>query len=138
MALFNFSRLLDGLYEARRRLATLITELLGFAYIKIYLAGILVINLANWLFAGYINRRVSQDLVVLHYNIDFGVNLIGSVRQIYLIPLLGLLIFLLNFILIGYLYKNERFAAHLLLAGALTVNLFLLGALAALYLVNFV
>jgi hypothetical protein len=102
-----------------------------------YLIIILGLNLLDWLFVYIININVSQDLVVLHYNVDFGVNLIGDVKQIYIIPLLGLFIILINLILLIIIYRQNRFFANLLLAGAMLANLFLLIGTASIYLINF-
>jgi hypothetical protein len=109
-----------------------------------YLIVISGINLLNWLSAYVININVSRDLVVLHYNVDFGVNLIGNVRQIYTLPLLGLIIFLVNFIILVFIFKRnyrlaeaKRVFSHVLLASALGVNLFLFIALTLIYLINF-
>lgn len=130
-------KLINYLYLLKEKFSRIVLNLLQFFYIKVYLVAILFLNAINWLAVYFINRRVSQDLVALHYNIDFGVNLIGSVKRIYLIPFLGLIIALLNLILTNSLYRQDRFAVHLLLAAALLANLFLLTATASLYLINF-
>jgi hypothetical protein len=52
-------------------------------------------------------------------------------------PLLGLMIFLLNFALVTVLYGNNRFLPHVLMASALLANIMLLIALDLVYLINF-
>ena len=132
-----FTKLLNSIYLARHNSWEFIVGLLGFFYVRIYLIIIFGLILLNWLFVYIININVSQDLVVLHYNVDFGVNLIGNVKQIYVIPLTGLVIFIINFILLAFVNKQDKFFAHLLLGAAMLVNLFLLIAISSVYLVNF-
>ncbi len=102
-----------------------------------YLIIIVGLILLNWLFVYVINIKVSQDLVVLHYNVDFGVNLIGSVKRVYIIPLTGLIVFVINFVLASFANKQDKFFTHLLLGAATLVNLFLLMAVSSVYLINF-
>lgn len=117
----------------------LISDLLKFFPAKAYLTMLLILNFINWVFAYSINKKVSQDLIYLHYNVNFGVNLIGDVKKIYTIPLLGLIIILINFILLCliYKYKKDKFIIHLLLSAAFVSNLFLLAGTASVYLINF-
>ncbi|MFH1662146.1 MAG: hypothetical protein ABIA02_03550 [Candidatus Falkowbacteria bacterium] len=107
--------------------------------VKAYLIILLLANFINWISAYSINKKVSQDLVYLHYNVNFGVNLIGDVQKIYIIPFLGFIIILINFILLNliYKYKKDKFIIHLLLAAAFASNLFLLAGTASVYLINF-
>jgi hypothetical protein len=67
------------------------------------------------------------------------VDLIGEAKRLYIIPLLGLVIILINKILLMTLFKNEhfRFISYLLLLSALFVNFILLIALSIIYLINF-
>jgi hypothetical protein len=119
--------------------------LLGFFYIRIYLAIIVGLNLLVWLSAYIINKNISDDLAILHYNVDFGANLIGNARQIYIIPLLGLIIILFNFFLFFAIYQRgireignqDKFLANILFAAAGTANLFLFFSLVSIYLINF-
>ncbi len=130
------SKLLNYIYLGREKLSAIISDLSSFFYIKVYFFVILGLNLLNWLAAYFINSKASQDLVVLHYNIDFGVNLIGNVKEVYVIPLLGLCVFLINFVLLSFVYRQNKFTVHLLSAGAILVNLFLLMAVTTVYLIN--
>ena len=122
----NNSILLDGVFN-----------LLNFIYVRIYLAVLISVNFLNWMVAIFINRNVSQELVFLHYNVNFGVDLIGNAARVYVIPLLGVIIILINFILLIFIHKHSKFIVHLLLSAALIANLFLLSAIASVYLINF-
>lgn len=133
----NWLKLLNIIHFGRLNGQEMILNFLSFFYARVYLAVLLGLNLLNWFAAYTINKNVSQNLIVLHYNIDFGVNLIGGAKKIYLIPLLGLIIILINFILLAVIHRQGKFIVHLLLSGAILANLFLLAGLASLYLINF-
>ncbi len=138
-------KLLNYFHSRRQSFVEFSRGILKLFYIRMYIILISGIILLNWLFVYIINFKVSQDLVVLHYNVDSGVNLIGSVSQIYIIPILGTVIFIINFILLIITYRSnhysiklERFFAHLLLSSVILVNIFLFSALVILYLINFI
>ncbi|MBU4455731.1 hypothetical protein KJ586_04445 [Patescibacteria group bacterium] len=133
----NWLKLLNIIHFGRLNGQEMILNFLSFFCARVYLAVLLGLNLLNWFAAYTINKNVSQNLIVLHYNIDFGVNLIGGAKKIYLIPLLGLIIILINFILSAVIHRQGKFIVHLLLSGAILANLFLLAGLASLYLINF-
>ena len=135
----DLSKFYDNFYLLRQKFFGAISYLFGYFFIRLYFIVLLGLNLLIWLIVYFINVSVSQDLVVLHYNIDFGVDLIGSVERIYIIPLLGLIIILVNAVLIFIFSRSKdfKFFSHLLLAASLAVNLFLLIALGSIYLINF-
>lgn len=91
----------------------------------------------DWLVAYIMNIRLKGGLTVLHYNVDFGVDLIGEPEKIYILPLLGLVLAVINTVLLGMVYKNDRFTASILLAATIFINIFLFIALAFIYLFNF-
>lgn len=109
----------------------------NYGFIRIYLIFLFFLNLINWLAARAIKKGSSQDLIILHYNVDFGINYIDAAGKIYIIPLLGFLIALVNFSILLAVHKQSRFIAHALLAAAVLCNIFLSAGLAALYLINF-
>jgi hypothetical protein len=110
-----------------------------FAPSLIYSGLVIVSQALAWFQAWFINRNLSGDILVLHYNVDFGIDLVGNPRQIYLFPLLGLGIFLLNLIILAFFYKDKNFKilTHLLLGAAILFSLFLNIALLSVYLINF-
>ncbi len=132
-----FTKLLSHFYLSRHKFTEYVFGLLDFLYIRMYLIVIIGLILLNWLFVYIININVSQDLVVLHYNVDFGVNLIGSVKQVYIIPLMGLIVFIINLVLSVFVNKQDKFFTHLLLGATMLVNVFLFIAISSVYLVNF-
>lgn len=108
-------------------------------FAKIYLILILFLNFLSWISVGYINYKAGDNSLILHYNMDFGVDLLGSATKLFIIPLLGLIFFLINSILliIFLRFSDFKFLAHLLLASTLLISLFLFASLGPIYLVNF-
>jgi len=137
--MLDLSKFYEYFYSARRKFSDGFSYLLSFFFIRLYFIILLGFNLFVWLVVYLININVSQDLVILHYNIDFGVDLIGGVKGLYIIPTLSLIVILINGILLfPFCHRKDfKFLAHLLLAASLAVNLFLLIALGSIYLINF-
>ena len=130
-------KILNHLYLSREKLAEAVLYLVSFTFVKIYLLFLFTLNIINWLLAFYVNNNVSQNLVVLHYNVNLGVNLIGDVRDIYIIPTLGLTFIVINFLLLLNIFRKNKFLIHLLLGFSLLINLFLIAGTMSIYLVNF-
>jgi len=101
----------------------------------ILLGSALLLNIASWVWL-LVNIRPSVGQVFLHYNILFGVDLVGSWYAVLSLPTAGLSIIILNAILGWFLYKQDAFAAYLLNAVAVLVNIFLLVAAALLVFLN--
>jgi hypothetical protein len=142
--MIDTNKILNYIYLVKSKAKEGIVVFWGYLYIKIYVIGVIILVSLNWFFAYFINSKVSQDLVVLHYNVDFGINLIGDVSRIYIIPALGLFIFFINSGL-AIIVNRQRFdntnttrlLTNFILGGALLANLFLLISLAFVYLINF-
>jgi len=122
-----------------KRLKSLSSDLYREAFIKIYFLSVLVINLFLWIGAYLMHRNISQEISILHYNVDFGIDLIGSKNYFFIIPLLSLFFILLNKIILLILLKREhfKFLAQFLLGFLLLINIFLVLSLFSLYLINF-
>ena len=133
----DWSKIANYFYVSRKSLKEISRYLLGLLYFRIYLLIALTLNLLNWLLVYYFNASLSQNLVILHYNVNLGVNLIGEAGKIYTIPLLGLIFKIFNFILLLNIYQEGKFVIHLLLATTAVVNLILIISTASLYLINF-
>ncbi|PIR91990.1 hypothetical protein COU01_04150 [Candidatus Falkowbacteria bacterium CG10_big_fil_rev_8_21_14_0_10_44_15] len=97
----------------------------------------LLLNSVGWLLSALLTSKVSADIIGLHHNIYFGITLIGSPRQVYFIPLLGLIIIAANAVF-SYLIKEEsRFFMYLFAVSSSLVNVFLILGVAAIMLINF-
>jgi len=93
-------------------------------------------NVLCWWLAFNARSAVSGEIAILHYNVDFGIDLIGSPAKIYILPVAGLFFILLNFILFFPFKPKDKTVGYLLLAAALIANLFLLTNLQLVKLVN--
>ena len=92
-----------------------------------------------WWQAVAIFRDLTGNLLVLHYNVDFGIDFVGNPTQIFWYPLYGLGIFIINLLLAAALHQHQdwRIFDHLLFSAALVFGLFLNAALLFVYLINF-
>ena len=92
-------------------------------------------NIASWVWL-FLNIHSHLGQVFLHYNILFGVDLVGPWYMVFALPLAGLLIIFLNAILGWFLYRQDPFAAYILNAIAIFVNVLLLISAALLVFLN--
>jgi len=130
-------KVLNYFYFGREQLARAVFSLLSLWPVKIYLALLFILNLITWLLAFFLNKSVSQNLVVLHYNVNLGVDLIGNISSVFIIPTLGLLFVIINFLLLLNLQQKSKFLIHLLLGFSALINLFLIAAIFTVYIINF-
>ncbi|MBI2446682.1 MAG: hypothetical protein HYV51_02560 [Parcubacteria group bacterium] len=103
--------------------------------IKSLLISSLVLNIGLFLFFYFFIKR-SDIPIVLHYNVDWGVDYFGEVKNIFILPLAGLIIFLLNSILALRLWVRMKSLAYFLAAVILISEIFLWLAGIALYIIN--
>lgn len=97
----------------------------------------LLVNLANWIALWRFLRPVDYS-IILHYNVYFGVDLTGNWKNAFILPFVGLVIFLINLVLAYYFFsKLERIASHILLIASLMAQLSLLIASASVILINY-
>jgi len=95
----------------------------------------ILFNIATW--AWILFRLGPQDeLIFLHYNILFGVDLIGEWQKILFLPLVGLCIFIINTVLGWVVFRRDSFAAYTLLAMSVFCQAFLLIASGLLVFLN--
>lgn len=107
------------------------------ALVQWVIIGSLIINALNWGFIAFFIRPVDFP-IILHYNVYFGVDVIGSWWQVYLLPLIGLLILGTNTFL-GYLFyqQKERIVAHLLVLATFIVQICITIAVVSLLIINY-
>ena len=76
--------------------------------------------------------------VILHYNVYFGVDVIGAWWQAYFLPAIGMGILGVNFVLGMLFYKQkERVVAHVLILASLVVQIAVAIAIASIILINY-
>lgn len=113
----------------------IIKSYIGDFWIKWILISSLLINFLLILFL-YFFIRPSNAPVVLHYNVFWGVDYLGETKDLFLLPTVGLFIFLLNGLLSLGLWSKNRLLAYYLAAAIFVSEVFLsLGGL-ALYIIN--
>lgn len=99
--------------------------------------GALLLNAVDWGLIAFFIRPV-DFLIILHYNVYFGVDVIGDWWQVYFLPLIGLLIMVINAVL-GYVFyqQKERLIAHLLMLATFIVQIGITVAVACLLTINY-
>lgn len=104
-----------------------------------YFLAFLVVQSLAWWQAEFIYRQLAGSVLVLHYNVDFGIDLVGDPAQVFGYPLYGLGIFIVNYLIAaaGSGRRDKNVYNHLLLAGAVIFGLALNLALMFIYLINF-
>lgn len=82
--------------------------------------------------------RPTEGLLVLHYNVYFGVDLLGIWWQTYVLPLLSFVFFIGHYFLAKRFYQStERIAAYLLLLGSGMLSFGMLIASMSIALINY-
>jgi hypothetical protein len=72
----------------------------------------------------YFIYRGAREVIILHYNVYFGIDIIGSPWQAFVVPGAPLLFFLVNLILARVFYGvRERVISHILLFSAFFATL---------------
>lgn len=88
---------------------------------------VLIINLMAWLLL-IVNFWQRNEYIILGYNIYFGISDLGIWYKIYLLPLIGLVVAIVNFLLALYFYLPARVLSYFLSFTASIVNLIMLTA----------
>ena len=90
--------------------------------IVLMVTGILL-NVFSW---GWLALQVphTAEQVFLHYTILFGVDQIGERGQIFLVPLVGFGLLVLNFLLGWVLYRKDWFYSYALVGIGVILNIY--------------
>lgn len=97
----------------------------------------LVANVTNWMGLWILVRPIDGN-IILHYNVYFGVDMMGNWKLVFIMPSVGLLLFLINFFLALYFYhQKERIASYILLLASLMIQLSLLVASVSIIIINY-
>lgn len=83
------------------------------------------LNLTAWLFL-YLNFKPQTEPVILHYNIYFGIDLIGAWYKIFFIPLFGLVCFFINFALSVIIYTRAKILSYFLIHTSSLIQILML------------
>lgn len=97
----------------------------------------LLANLINWIILVIFVRPIDLP-IILHYNVYFGVDMMGNYHEVYILPLIGIILFLVNWLLSIFLFdKKERIASYLLLMAALMIQLSMIVASVSVIIINY-
>lgn len=134
-----YSKIYERLYSLGDSITKTIGEYLSFWPNRLYLGAIILTQIISWWLAYFISNNAEDNLLVLHYNVNFGINWIGDGNLIFYFPALSLSFFLLSLLLIFIFGVGRHFRAnsHYLMAGALLSNLGIFLAIFLIYIINF-
>lgn len=134
-----YSKFYERFYSWRVKVSASVGEFFSYIPNRVYVALSLIFQAFSWFFSYYIYKNLTGTLLVLHYNVDFGINWIGDSYNIFYFPAVSFLIFLLSMVvlLIFGPGKYFRFQSNLIMISVLMSNLGMLSALLLVYLINF-
>lgn len=92
-------------------------------------------NIGLWLLLIWQARGFS-DSISLHYNIYFGIDLLGSWYQIFLLPSFGLAFIVINFIVGLAIYTREKILSYFLVWSGVFVQLIFILSAISIILIN--
>lgn len=134
-----YSKLYERFYSLRIKIANTAGEFFSFHPNRLYLIGAVVIQAISWWLSYYIYKNLVGGLLVLHYNVDFGIDWIGDPGSVFYFPLVSLAFLLVSIILL-FIFgpgRNFRIQSHYLMSGVILGNLGMLVALLLVYIINF-
>lgn len=134
-----FIKIYDQLHISFFKLKVLLKDVYSFLFIRVYSIILFLVNLSLWYLAFFMYRKSNQDVAILHYNVDFGIDLIGNKVNFFIIPLLGFIFIIVDKIILLLLVKKKdfKFWSHFLLSFLLLFHCFLLMSVISTYLINF-
>lgn len=137
--MLNISKIYNFFYSTFEHFVGNCSHFFGFLSFRIYLIFLALVNFFLWASAVMFQKRLTGGLINLHYNVDFGVDLVGDSRQIFIMPMLGTAVAFINIFWLFFFVKSDhlKFLIHIFLAMALAVNIFLLIAFGPIYYINF-
>ncbi|NCO00143.1 hypothetical protein GW920_03415 [Candidatus Falkowbacteria bacterium] len=126
-------------HTARQKVGVVFRSVGNLRVARWYLAAASALQLLAWVQALYIYRNLAGALLVRHYNVDLGIDLVGDAGQIFYYPLFALVVLILNFVVaaLNREHRNFRIFVQLLLAAALVFTLLINVTLFFVYLINF-
>ena len=85
----------------------------------------LVVNIVTWIYL-LASRTSDAYPIILHYNLFFGVDMVGEYDKVFIMPGIALAFLILNALLGNFFYKIERIASYLLTFNVLILQLLFL------------
>ena len=93
-------------------------------------------NIGLWA-ALYFTVVPTDQPIILHYNIFFGVDAIGNWKSLFFMPALAAALLAMNLVLSRFFYFKERLVSYLFAAGALILQLLMAVGVISAILINF-
>jgi hypothetical protein len=81
-----------------------------------------LLNIIHWLIL-YFKIKPNEGSILLHYNVVYGPDFVGSSLYLYWIPLLALILLLVNGVVAAVFYKREKLAAHFISIASIVVQI---------------
>lgn len=134
-----YSHIYARFYTGLTKFSRNFSQFIKFPPTIIYLVILVILQVLNWWQAINIFRRLTGDFLILHYNVDFGIDLLGQSKDIFYFPILGLIIVFSNVLLAFIFFRRPkgRLLMHLLLSATIIFSVFVNAALFVLFLINF-
>jgi hypothetical protein len=79
----------------------------------------------------------TDSSIILHYNIYFGVDVVGNWKSLFSMPTLAAVLLLLNLVLSRFFYYKERMVSYLFAGAALILQLLMAVGVISAILINF-
>lgn len=118
---------LDNIYERKSFFKDkLILNLLGVG---------IILNILIWIFV-LIKFGAGMEAVVLHYNVEFGADLVDTWSKIFTIPVSALVFVIVNTLLAYLFYKLESFLSYIILIASFVLQVFFLITIITLWVMN--
>ncbi len=111
----------------------------SFSVNRLYLMFILILQVFIWYWSANLFSNLSDDFFILHYTVDFGIDLVAKPWSIFIIASIALLFSLIN-IISSLIVANKKLAKiywHLLGVSTFVVNFFLCLSVFSIFLINF-
>lgn len=96
----------------------------------------LLFNAGIWAALRFTVQATDQP-IILHYNIYFGVDAIGDWRNVFVMPFITFLIFLANLILSRFFYYKERLVSYLFAGMGILAQLLMAVGVISVVIINF-
>jgi hypothetical protein len=134
-----YSDLYANFFSFCQQVGLAFSALWRFRPVRWYWLAILIEQVGLWWAAILIFRTLTGDILVLHYNVNFGIDLIGAPGRIFVYPALALGVVVVHNLIIAWFHKHRDFKifTHLLLAAAINFGLIIGASLFFIYFINF-
>lgn len=135
----SYSILYSRLYDFTNNVKNAFHLVFQLSAVKVYSFLFIFWQAVLWTQAIIIANNLSGQIIALHYNVDFGIDLIAEKSAVFWYPSLAATVFLVNLIFLMFLRENKqiRVFGHYLLGAASFFSFIISLVLLSIYLINF-